>query len=128
MINSGSALPDFGALGNENTASLGLNKPMSVISASMDKVLDDLSHNDHPHLDTIQFVTAKMYDINSMLTKNAFRLTSVSRSLREMEGIALTMKPRHLGSNNLMYQQVMIQCILLLIFNYQKEPLQIRFN
>ena len=100
MINSGSALPDFGALGNENTASLGLNKPMSVISASMDKVLDDLSHNDHPHLDTIQFVTAKMYDINSMLTKNAFRLTGVSRSLREMEGIALTMKPRHLGGNN----------------------------
>ena len=100
MINSGSALPDFGALGNENTASLGLNKPMSLISASMDKVLDDLSHNDHPHLDTIQFVTAKMYDINSMLTKNAFRLTGVSRSLREMEGIALTMKPRHLGGNN----------------------------
>jgi len=96
-IASGSALPDFEAIGTEDTGSLGLSKPIGEITASMNIVLNDLTHNDHPHLDTIQFVTAKMYDINSMLAKNASKLLRVSRSLQQLEDISLTLKPRFIN-------------------------------
>jgi hypothetical protein len=84
----------------EDTASLGLTTPIGEITASMNKILDDTTHNDHPHLTTIQFVTSKMYNINNKMAENAHRFLHVSRSfIREMNQV-MRVKPHFRGPGN----------------------------
>ena len=93
-VASGSATYDYTNIHLENTSSLGLKKPIGQITQSMNIILDDISHNDHPHLDTIQFVASKMYNINNMVSRNGIKFMSVSRSLNREQDISMLLKPR----------------------------------
>ena len=99
-VASGSATYDISNIGNEDTGSLGLAKDIGEYTASMNIILDDESHNDHPHLDTIQFINAKMYNINNFVTQNAVKLLRVSRSIQEVSRLALYSKPPFLDGKH----------------------------
>tara|TARA_B100001094_G_C18184506_1_gene802908 strand:- start:501 stop:1394 length:894 start_codon:yes stop_codon:yes gene_type:complete len=84
-VSSGRIGKGFGDLGSENTASLGIKKPIADISRSMEDIIGDKGSSNYGEFaDAFQFVTAKIYE-----NREAIGKATVSASIKGTKASSL---------------------------------------